>query len=56
MFEDITARGLDIPVLVYFTDGEGSFPEAAPGYQVLWVLTGDVKVPFGASVRLDRER
>lgn len=38
-------------VLVYLTDADGIFPEA-PDYDVLWVTTTDLKVPFGKRVRI----
>lgn len=42
--------------LVYFTDGYGRFPDAAPSYPVLWVLTPNSiepeQVPFGKVVKL----
>lgn len=34
--------------LIYVTDGYGTFPDVAPSYPVLWILTaGKVEVPFG---------
>ncbi len=35
--------------VVYFTDGEGPYPEEAPGVQTLWVLTKDwpFRCPWG---------
>jgi predicted metal-dependent peptidase len=46
------ARGL-----IYFTDGQGPFPESAPGLPVLWVLTGDepFECPWGQRTRFTRE-
>ncbi len=34
-------------MLLYFTDGEGSFPRIPPNYEVLWALSCKEKVPFG---------
>lgn len=34
-------------MLLYFTDGEGSFPRIPPNYEVLWALSRKAKVPFG---------
>lgn len=41
--------------VVYFTDGNGPFPEAAPRIRTLWVLTGEspFACPWGARVRMD---
>ena len=52
VFAAVQEQAIDLPILVYFTDGEGAFPDSPPGYQVLWVLTRDTEVPFGASVVL----
>lgn len=38
--------------MVYLTDGYGQFPEEAPDYPVLWVMTTDVVAPFGETVRI----
>ncbi|MEO7329724.1 MAG: VWA-like domain-containing protein [Minicystis sp.] len=44
--------------VVYFTDGEGPFPEEAPPVPVLWVLTkaGAFPCPWGEKARLERGR
>lgn len=34
-------------MLLYFTDGEGSYPRIPPNYEVLWALSRKAKVPFG---------
>ena len=39
---------IDYPtLLLYFTDGMGSFPVLAPGYDVLWVMPEAKEVSFG---------
>jgi predicted metal-dependent peptidase len=44
--------------VIYFTDGEGPFPEIAPPLPVLWVLTkpGTFACPWGQRAALDRDR
>jgi predicted metal-dependent peptidase len=46
----------DPAVLVYLTDGFGSFPKKAPDQPVLWVVTPggltSENFPFGSVVRL----
>ena len=37
----------------FFTDGEGSFPDTKPPFETLWVMTGDVKPPFGEVIRVN---
>jgi predicted metal-dependent peptidase len=44
--------------VIYFTDGEGPFPDHAPDVPVLWVLTkpGKFACPWGERASLDRKR
>lgn len=57
-FEKIKDQGnwQDSRLCVYLTDGYGNFPEPAPDYPVLWVVTpGGLDLnhfPFGEAVRL----
>ena len=47
----------DIDGLIYFTDLEGTFPDAPPSYNVLWVTWSEniTTVPFGQLLKLPRE-
>jgi predicted metal-dependent peptidase len=40
-------------LLLYFTDGEGTFPNEEAPYDVLWVMPEVIEVPFGEVVSLD---
>jgi len=40
-------------ILVYFTDGEGQFPKIEPNFDVLWLVKGKAKVPWGQRVQLN---
>lgn len=40
-------------ILVYFTDGEGEFPKTEPYFDVLWLVKGKAKVPWGQRVQLN---
>jgi len=40
-------------LLLYFTDGNGTFPKDVPMYDVLWVMPQEVDVPFGEALLLD---
>lgn len=40
-------------ILVYFTDGEGEFPTIEPEFDVLWLVKGKKKVPWGQRVQLN---
>jgi predicted metal-dependent peptidase len=42
----------DCAGLIYLTDSYGSFPDKAPSYPTLWVLTTDEDVPFGIKTRI----
>jgi len=41
-------RYIDYPtLLLYFTDGMGSFPDSEPPYDTIWVMPSEEGVPFG---------
>ncbi|NOZ11207.1 MAG: hypothetical protein GXP09_09240 [Gammaproteobacteria bacterium] len=40
-------------LLLYFTDAEGTFPDNAPHYPVLWLIKGKATVPWGQRVQLN---
>ncbi len=47
-------RHIDYPtLLIYFTDGEGTYPQEEVSYDVLWVMPELKEVPFGEVVVLD---
>ena len=44
---------IDYPtLLLYFTDGQGTFPQEEPNYDVLWIMPEMWDVPFGEVVVL----
>ena len=46
-------QGANLPVLIYATDGYGSFWKGKPEWPVIWLLTDeDVAVPHGQTVRV----
>lgn len=48
VFERVSSEGLSPDMLVYLTDGYGSFPSKAPEYPVIWGnLTEDKAYPWG---------
>jgi predicted metal-dependent peptidase len=53
VFDWIGAQGLRPDAVVYFTDGQGEFPAAAPDYPVLWIVKGRAPVPWGERVQLN---
>jgi len=40
-------------LLIYFTDAEGTFPDAMPYYPVIWLVKGKEKIPWGQRIQLN---
>jgi predicted metal-dependent peptidase len=57
VFEHVEREGLEPAALLYFTDMYGSFPDAAPGYPVLWLNYEDPKIqaPFGQTIHVSNK-
>ena len=53
VFDWIGSAQYSPDVLVYFTDGEGEFPKAAPRYPVVWLVKGNAPVPWGERLQLN---
>ena len=53
VFEWIADQRTHPDLLVYFTDAEGEFPRAAPGYPVVWLVKGSASVPWGERIQLN---
>jgi predicted metal-dependent peptidase len=52
VFEYIDTH-IDYPtILLYFTDGQGTFPQGEPHYDLLWVMPEMLDIPFGEVVVL----
>lgn len=54
VFEEVEKRQYRPKCLVFFTDGYGTFPDPAPEYPVLWVMTTDITPPFGETIYLSK--
>lgn len=54
VFDWVREQGIRPDMVVYLTDGYGTFPEN-PGYPVLWAMNTDVEAPFGDTVRIKIE-
>jgi predicted metal-dependent peptidase len=50
VFDHLHKNGIKPDYCVFFTDGYGEFGET-PKLDVLWVMTSDVKPPFGEVIR-----
>ena len=53
VFQWVEEQGLQPEVLIYFSDLEGTFPELAPNYPVLWLVKGKEKPPWGQRIQLN---
>jgi predicted metal-dependent peptidase len=54
VFKAVGKKGMNPSVLIYYTDGYGSFPDRQPGYPVLWAVTKNhKKPPWGKSIVVD---
>ena len=52
VFEYVDRHISDVQLLIYFTDGLGTFPEKEPMFDTLWVMPEKAKVPFGEVLKL----
>jgi len=56
VFEFIEKEKRDCKLLIYFTDGFGTFPDKPPSYPVIWVITeegiSEEQVPFGLALKM----
>ena len=52
-FEHVETESLKPACFIYLTDGYGPFPDTPPPYPVLWVMTTDVRPPWGECVKIE---
>lgn len=53
VFQWVEMRGCAPDALIYFTDAMGEFPEYEPSYEVLWLVKGRGRVPWGTRIQLN---
>jgi|688.fasta_scaffold19238_14 predicted metal-dependent peptidase len=53
VFEHLAEERIKPDYCVFFTDGYGEFGDVRPPYPVLWVMTSDVKPPFGETIQVN---
>jgi predicted metal-dependent peptidase len=52
VFEKLKDFHSEFDALIFFTDGHGTFPtNLYSNYKVLWIMTTEVKAPFGNTIR-----
>lgn len=52
-FEWTAGQSPQPDLMLYFTDGQGSFPEREPNFPVIWLVKGKQKVPWGQRIQLN---
>ena len=53
-FEYIQKNIYNVDIFLYFTDGIGKFPNKVYDFDTIWVLSGDVNIPFGRKILIDK--
>ena len=53
VFEWIEENNEDPDLMLYFTDGYGSYPTYEPSYPVIWIMTTDYEAPFGNIIKYE---
>lgn len=53
VFDHLAENRIKPDYCVFFTDGYGSFGDDEPSYPVLWIMTSDVKPPFGETIQVN---
>ncbi len=53
VFDWVAEQDIPADVLLYFTDAQGTFPEHAPDYPVIWLVKGKSPVPWGERIQLN---
>lgn len=53
VFEWLEGESRKPDLLVYFTDGQGAYPQFEPDFPVLWLIKGRSKVPWGQRIQLN---
>jgi len=54
VFSLLEEEGTACRFLIYFSDGQGSFPERTPAIDTLWVLSQETEVPFGERIIIEK--
>ena len=54
VFSYLEETGARWRFLIYFTDGEGQFPDTVPAIDTLWVLSQAQEVPFGERIIIEK--
>ncbi len=52
VFDYLIQEGTNLKLLIYFSDGEGIFPDYLPPIETLWILPTEKMLPFGETITL----
>lgn len=52
-FDMVQDQNWEPKCFIYLTDGYGPFPPVEPDYPVLWLMTTDIKPPWGEVIRIE---
>jgi len=55
LFEYVEENIPDCKILIYFTDGYGTFPQLEPLYDTLWVMPQKIEVAFGEVLEISSD-
>ena len=53
LFEYVDKEIPDAKIVIYFTDGFGTFPKFSPIFDTLWVMPNKIEVPFGEVLEIE---
>ena len=53
VFDHLGKKRIKPDYCIFFTDGYGNFGNEPPNYPVLWIMTSDVKPPFGDTIQVN---
>jgi len=52
VFDYLQRELCDLKTLIYFTDGEGIYPDFMPQIETLWIMPNEKKPPFGEVISI----
>jgi len=53
VFDWINQLDMQPDLLIYFTDGNGKYPDKEPAFPVIWLIKGKTQPPWGQHIRLN---
>ena len=53
VFDWLQMQNIQPDLVIYFTDGQGRFPDHPPSAETLWLVKGSASVPWGQRIQLN---